>query len=174
MIQIIVSCLRNTFSYIFFASFSYLTHCVRNKGMSFQARRGFARLQCMLYLCKENFSQKRWFGAGKDWKCSSKHYWSLESLFFFLCYRIVDAVFNQTAIKIIRHVHSNQNWRKLRHHSVGLKSVYWRDCDCECVWTLVFDWTGRPKLLQDFPLSEHKIWAIRLSLTIRWFQNELK
>lgn len=124
MIQIIVSCLRNTFSYIFFASFSYLTHCVRNKGMSFQARRGFARLQCMLYLCKENFSQKRWFGAGKDWKCSSKHYWSLESLFFFLSYRIVDAVFNQTAIKIIRHVHSNQNWRKLQHHSVGLKSVY--------------------------------------------------
>lgn len=166
MIQIIVSCLRNTFSYIFFASFSYLTHCVRNKGMSFQARRGFST--------KKTSVRNADLVLAKTGNVLQSITEAWNRYFFFLSYRIVDAVFNQTAIKIIRHVHSNQNWRKLRHHSVGLKSVYWRDCDCECVWTLVFDWTGRPKLLQDFPLSEHKIWAIRLSLTIRWFQNELK
>lgn len=116
MIQIIVSCLRNTFSYIFFASFSYLTHCVRNKGMSFQARRGFS--------AKKTSVRNADLVLAKTGNVLQSITEAWNRYFFFLSYRIVDAVFNQTAIKIIRHVHSNQNWRKLWHHSVGLKSVY--------------------------------------------------
>lgn len=116
MIQIIVSCLRNTFSYIFFASFSYLTHCVRNKGMSFQARRGFST--------KKTSVRNADLVLAKTGNVLQSITEAWNRYFFFLSYRIVDAVFNQTAIKIIRHVHSNQNWRKLQHHSVGLKSVY--------------------------------------------------